>query len=96
MCIEHDLPQPARMRHERLGRGGGDQSVEQHHGAVRDPPDRARQGGGVAHGVLVHGPAERGEPVAHPAVVRVAAARPRRVVDAVRHDDVDLRHSDRS
>ena len=90
---EHDLPQPARVRNERLGGGGGDQPVEQHHGAVRDPLDRARE---VADGVLVHSPAERGEPLADAAVVRVAAARPRRVVDALRDDDVDLGHSGRS
>ena len=102
---EHNLPQPARLRHERFGGGGRDQPVEQHHGAIRNPPDGAREGGvprlagprpGAGHGVLVHRPAERGEPSADPAVVRVATARPRRVVDALRDDDVDLGHSGRS
>jgi hypothetical protein len=93
---EDDLPQPSGVRDERLGRGGRDQPVQQHHGAVRYPPDGAREGGVAAHGVLVHGPAERGEPAADPAVVRVAAAGPGRVVDARRDDDVDLAHSGRS
>ena len=51
---------------------------------------------GAGHGVLVHRPAERGEPAADLAVVGVAAARPGRVVDAVGHDDVHRRHSGRS
>ena len=102
---EHDLPQPARVRHERLGGGGRDQPVEQHHGAVRDPPDGARERGvprsagprpGAGHGMLVHRPAERAEPSADPAVVGVAATRPRGVVDALGDDDVELRHSARS
>ena len=42
---EHDLPEAARVRHERLGCGACDQPVEQHHGPVRDPPDGAREGG---------------------------------------------------
>ena len=67
--------------------------------------DGAREGGvprlagprpGAGHAVLVHRPAERGEPSADLAVVGVATARPRRVVDAVRDDDVDRAHSDRS
>ena len=33
----------ARWPRERLGGGGGDQPVEQHHGAVRDPADGARE-----------------------------------------------------
>ena len=102
---EHDLPQPARLRHERLGGGGRDQPVEQDDGAIRNPSDNAREGGvprlagprpGAGHGVLVHRPAERREPSTDPAVVLVATARPRRVVDALRDDDVDLRHSGRS
>ena len=58
----------------------------------------AAPGRGQAPGdaMLVHRPAERGEPAADLAVVRVAAARPRRVVDALGDDDVDLRHSGRS
>ncbi len=102
---DHDLPQPARLRHERFGGGGRDQPIEQHHGAIRNPPDGAREGGvtrlagprpAAGHGVLVHRPAKRGEPSADPAVVCVAAARPRRVVDALGDDDVDLGHSGRS
>ncbi len=95
---EHDLPEAARVRHERLGGGACDQPVEQHHGPVRDPPDGAREGGvaAPAPSLLAHRPAERGELPADPAVVRVPAARPRRVVDPLRDDDVDLRHSGRS
>ena len=51
---------------------------------------------GAGDGVLVHRPAEGGEPSADSAVERVAAARPRCVVDALRDDDVDHRHSARS
>ncbi|HZC15032.1 MAG TPA: glycosyltransferase, partial [Thermoleophilaceae bacterium] len=50
----------------------------------------------TGHGVLVHRPAELGEPSADSAVVCVATARPGRVVDALRDDDVDLAHSARS
>ena len=76
-----------------------------HHGAIRNPPDSAREGGvprlaglrpGAGQGVLVHHPAERGEASADPAVVCVTPARPRRIVDALRDDDVDLGHSGRS
>ena len=102
---EHDLPQPARLRHERFGGGGRDQPVEQDHAAIRNPPDGAREGGvpnlaapwpSTGHGMLVDRPAELGEPSADPAVVSVATARPRRVVDALRDHDVDLAHSARS
>ena len=102
---EHDLPQPACVRHERVGGGGRDQPVEQHHGAVRDPLHGARESGvprragprpGAGDRMLVHRPAERGEPSADLAVVGVAAARPCGVVDALGDDDVDLRHSGRS
>jgi hypothetical protein len=102
---EHDLPQPARMRHERFGGGGGDQPIEQHHGAIRNPPDGAREGGvprlagtrpGAGHDMLVDRPAESGEPLADPAVVGVATARPRRVVNALRDDDVHRGHRGRS
>jgi hypothetical protein len=102
---EHDLPQPARMRHERIGSGGRDQAVEQDDGAIGNPPNSAGEGGvarlvrprpGAWHRVLVHRPAEGGEAAADPTVVRVAATRPRGVIDALRDDDVDRGHSDRS
>jgi hypothetical protein len=102
---EHDLPQPARLGHERFGGGGGDQPVEQDHGAIGNPPDGACQSRvpGLAaprpttgHGVLMHRPAELGESSADSAVVCVATARPRRVVDALRDDEVDRAHSSRS
>ena len=89
---EHDQPQPARLRHQRLGGRRGDQSVEQHDGVVGDPPDDVGEGGArrrvgsrpaARHGVLVHRPADRGEPPADAAVIGVAAARPGRVVDAL-------------
>ena len=84
---QHDLPEPAGVRHDRLG--CGQQPVDQHHGAVGDPRE-------VADAVLVHRPAVRGEPVGDLPVVRVAAAPPRRVVDPLRDDEVDVRHSGRS
>jgi hypothetical protein len=102
---EHDLPQPVRLRHERLRGGRRDQPVEQDHRAVRDPPDGAREGGvarraepreGVGDRMLVHRPAELGEASADAAVVGVAAARAPGVVDALGDDDVDVRHSARS
>ena len=46
--------------------------------------------------VLVHRPADCGEPLADLTVVGVAAARPPGIVDAVRDDDVNLPHSVRS
>ena len=102
---EHDQPQPARLRHQHLGGRRGDQPVEQHDGVVGDLLDDAGEGGarrrvgprpGAGYGVLVHRPAERGEPAADLAVIDVASARPGRVVDAVRDDDVHRRHSGRS
>ena len=71
----------------------------------RDPSQGATQSGAprvagpgprARHGVLVHLPAERAEPRADPAVVGVATARSRRVVDVVRDDYVHVAHSDRS
>ena len=59
-------------------------------------PAAPGRGQAPGDGVLVHRPAERGEPSADPAVVDVAAARPRGIVDALGDDDVDLRHSGRS
>ena len=82
-----------------FGAVGGDQPVDQHDGAVRYPADHAgasvlrrRVGPGPRsrHSVLAHAPAARSEPSADPAVVGVATAGPRRVIDAVRYDDVDL------
>ena len=93
---EHHLTQTARLRNEHLGGGGSDQAVEQHHGAVGDPVDGMREVAVAGHGVLVHRPAERDESLADPAVVRVAAARSRGVVDPLRDDDVQLIHSGRS
>jgi hypothetical protein len=46
--------------------------------------------------MLVHAPAQGGELPAHPAVVEVAAAGARGVVDALGEDDVNLAHSGRS
>jgi hypothetical protein len=92
---EHDLSEPTGLRYERPGRSGRDQPVEQRHGAIRDPRDGVREVGGPGHRMLVHRPAAFGEPSADSAVVCVATARPRRVVDALGDDDVDLRHSGR-
>ena len=102
---EHDQAQPARLRHHHLGGRRGDQPVEQNDGVVGDPPDDAIEGGerrrvgrrpGAGYGVLVHQPADRGEPAAEMAVVGVASARPGRVVDAIGYNEMHLRHSDRS
>jgi hypothetical protein len=102
---EHHLAQPLRLRDELLGRRRRDQAVEQHHGSVRDPPQRLGEGGvprGAGPGpragdaVLVDLPPERREPLADLTVVGVAAARARGIVDAREDDDVDLRHSGRS
>ena len=90
---EHDLPQPVRLGDEHVGRRRGDQPVEQHDRAVRQPLERARE---IAHDLHLHRPAERGELVADPAVVGVAAARPRGVVDPLGDEDVDVGHSGRS
>ena len=97
---ERDQPQPARLRHQHLRGRRGDQPVEQHHGAVGNPPDDAGERGvgglvgprpGAGHGVHAHRPADRCQAAADPAVVGVAAARPGRVVDAVGDDDVHRR-----
>ena len=102
---EHHQPQPARLRQQHLRGRRGDQPVEQHDGAVGDPVDDTREGGvrrcagprpGAGHGVDVHRPARVGELAAHPAVIRVASARPGRIVDAVRHHNMHRRHSARS
>ena len=103
---EHDQPQPARLRHEHLGRRRRDQPVEQHDGAVRNPRQHAREGGEAPArrarsqkpltACSLDRPAERGEPAADMSVIDVAPARPGRVVDAVRQDGVHRRHSGRS
>ena len=102
---EHHQPQPARLRHQHLRGRRGDQPVEQHDGAVGDPPDDAGEGGvrrsagprpGAGHGVDVHRPARVGELAAHPAVIGVASGRPGRIVDAIRHHNMHRRHSARS
>jgi hypothetical protein len=92
---EHDLPQPARLRHQ-FARRGRDQPVDQDDGPIGDRLHRARQRGRPGHRVFVHIPAERGKPIADPPVVCVPAARPSRIVDALRDDEVDVRHSVRS
>ena len=92
-AVPGDWPRPGAAGHGALAR------------AVRRIPDGARQGGeprptgprpSAGHGVLVHRPAERGEPPADPAIECVATAWPRRVVDVRRDDYVDLGHSGRS
>ena len=89
--------QPARRRAPAPRGGRREQAVEQHDGAVRDPREHAGQGlrrRGVrpgpraGHRVFAHQPAHRRELTADPAVVGVAAARRRRIVDPVRHHDV--------
>ena len=79
--------------------------MEQHEGVIGDSLDRGRQACercGVrprprpGHGVLVHRPAERAQSPTVPPVIRVAAARPGRIVDAVRNDDMHRAHNGRS
>ena len=41
MCTQHDQPQPARLRHQHLGRRRGDQAVDQHDSAVGDRAELA-------------------------------------------------------
>ena len=102
---ERDQPQPARVGHQHLRGGRGDQPVEQHHGVVGDPLDDAGEGGvrrcvrsrpGAGNGVLSHRPAGLGESPADPAVIGVASARPGGIVDALGDHDVHRPHSARS
>ncbi len=98
---EHDQAQPPRLGHQHLRDSRGDKTVQQYEGAVGDrshhvAEDPARRpvgpGPGAGHGSLMHRPSARDQPVADPAVVGVAAARQRWVVDAVRHDDGQFLH----
>ena len=50
----------------------------------------------AGHGVLVHHPTEVAQPAADEAVVGVAPAGPSWIVDALRYDDIQGCHSDRS
>ncbi len=93
------------MRGQYVRNGRGDQAVEQHEPAVRyrvqgfgeaAASDVVGPGPGARNRVLVHAPAERGEPAAHVPVVDIAAAGSPRVVDTRRNDDVDGVHSSRS
>ncbi len=102
---QNDQPQPARRRHEHLGRGRGNQAIDQRDSAVREPRDdavqrrecpRVRLRPTSGNAVLGYLPAERAQPVADPPVVSVTAARPLRIVDTVGHDEMDSGHNDRS
>ena len=102
---ERDETQPVRLGHQHLRSRRGDEPVEQREGAVGDVLDDAGERRvrrcvgsrpGARHGVDVHRPAALGERTADPAVVDVASARPGRIVDAVRYDDVHCGHSARS
>ena len=102
---EHDEAQPAGLGHEHLGGRGRDQPVEQHDGVVGNAFDDAGQGGErrrvgpapeAGHRVLVHRPAQRGQPTAQMAVIDVAAGGAGRVIDAVGQDGMDRRHRGRS
>ena len=89
-----------------LGHGRGDEAVEQHDGRRRGcrsarPPGRPVTTSSGPRPVArdrcsPDRPPVVAEPVAHPPVVGVAAARPRRVVDPVGHDDVHGAHGARS
>src|SRR5262249_11161157 len=63
---------------------------------VGNPPERVRERSLLTWNLMhLHHPSGSCEALAHPAVVGVAAARPSRVVDALRDDEVDG-HSARS
>jgi hypothetical protein len=77
--------QPPGVRHDGLGHPTGDESVQKHDGPVRklvecsvEGGPRLPVGGGPAAG---HGDLTQPEHLAHPAVVGIAAARERHVVD---------------
>ena len=102
---EDDETQPAGLRLQHVRDHRGDEAVDQHQRVIRDlrqfrsdpragsPVDIRPPTGG---GMLVDRPAEGVEPVAHPAVVHVATARPSRIIDPVRDHDVHFVHSARS
>ena len=92
---ERGEAQSAGVALEHLGGRARDQPVEEHDSVVGDAPQNAVQRGegrGVGrppesgHGMLVHRPAQGGEPAADAAVIDVAAAGAGRVVDAVGND----------
>ncbi len=102
---EHDEAEATRLRYQHLGRGRGDQPVEQHDGVIGDLSqgllegrERCRAGTipETGDGALVRRPAMRAELTQEVAVVGVPAARPERIVDAVGHDEEHLPHSGRS
>ena len=103
---QHD-PQPRTRRHQHLREPGREQPVDEHDRPVRDPvegplqaapPDIRRPRPPAVDLADLDLPAEVPQGGADPSVVGVAAARPPRVVDAPRHQDVqDTRgHSDLS
>ena len=94
---QDDEAQPACLGHQDLRDMGGDEAVDHDDGAVGDLRQRAAQvrarrgfapGPRAGHGPLAHRPSERAEPTTDSAVIGVAAAGPRRVIDAVRDDHV--------
>jgi 6-pyruvoyl-tetrahydropterin synthase len=93
---EDDEPQPSGFGDDRLPGGRGDEAVEQHERAVREPREHGGERRVVRHLMGVHRPAARDETAAHAPVVRVAAARPGRIVDPLRDDEMHDSQSARS
>jgi hypothetical protein len=98
-------PEPSRVRPEYVRDGRADQAVDEDDGIVWQRPQLAGEVGALGSAgprprtpdrVLAHRPARRGEAGADPAVVHIAAARVHRIVDVVRHDEVDDSHIVRS
>ena len=102
---QHDEAEALRVLAEYRWNHRSDQTVEQDQGAVRhrceDPREAGarsgtRLGPGPGHCMLAHRPPRRGQAVAHLAVVGVAAARRRWIVDVVGQHDMYELHRDRS
>ena len=94
---EHDQPQAAGLRDEHLGGRRSDQPVDEDEAAITDPGEGiGERGVGRCIGpgprspdlVLVDRPAGGDQAPGHLSVVGVAPARPRRVIDPCRNDDV--------
>src|SRR5581483_162874 len=88
--------QAACLRDEHVRRRRRDEPVEEDERIVREIRDEAGERAGARHLVDVELPAVGAKTVAHAPVETVAAARPRRIVDALGNDEVDGAHSARS
>ena len=93
---ERDEAQAVGLRDEDIGRRRRDQPVGEDESPVRNAGHDVCERGVRRRLVDVDGPTRRRESVGHATVVGVAAARPRRVVDAFGDDEVDVAHNSRS